>query len=67
MEGKIEVLRKLMQRLKEKYGEDGEINGEVLNEIFDCGAWFGVEALTETMERRASTRESEPIDRSKLS
>lgn len=67
MDGKIETLRRLMQQLKEKYGKDGEVKIEVLNEIFDCGAWFGVEALTETMEKRAAARENEQIDRTKLS
>mgnify|MGYP003290235275 CR=1 FL=1 len=67
MENKIDCLRRLTQELKEKYGKDGEVKIEVLNEIFDCGAWFGVEALTETMEKRAAARENEQIDRTKLS
>lgn len=41
-----------MQELKERYGKDGEVRPEVLNDIFDAGAWFGVDALTETMNKR---------------
>ena len=52
MEDKIDCLRRLMQELKEKYGEDGEVRPEVLNDIFDAGAWFGVDALTETINKR---------------
>lgn len=52
MENKIDCLRRLMQELKEKYGKDGEVRPEVLNDIFDAGAWFGVDALTETMNKR---------------
>lgn len=52
MENKIDCLRRLTQELKEKYGKDGEVRPEVLNDIFDAGAWFGVDALTETMNKR---------------
>lgn len=52
MEDKLSCLRRLMQELKEKYGKDGEVRPEVLNDIFDAGAWFGVDVLTESMKKR---------------
>lgn len=65
---KAEALQDLKARLERLFGEV-EIRKEVMNEIFDAGAWFGAEFVTGEIERRAIERKGAipPIDPSKLS
>ena len=65
MADKEDALRELRERLLDKFG--AKVSEEVLNEIFDAGAWFGVEFITGEIERRAAKRVNNLIDRSKMS
>lgn len=65
MASKADALRVLKERLKKKFGV--EVRDDVVNEIFDAGAWFGAEFITDELEKRAATRRGEEFDHAKLS
>lgn len=65
MASKEDALRILKAKLMRKFG--AEVRDEVINEIFDAGAWYGAEFITDELEKRVAERKGVVPDRAKLS